>query len=88
MYRRPHDEQDGMKMWLSASEVEQYLDHVEDTTRRIALGLAFRCGLRSAEVIEVAPADVVDGPAGTMLRVREQGAKGDQPRDAGPARPR
>ena len=46
MHRRPHDEHEGMKVWLSASEVEQYLGTVEDTTHRIALALAFRCGPR------------------------------------------
>ena len=58
-----------MKVWLSESEVEQLLATVTDTTHRIALGLAFRCGLRTAEIVQVTPADVVDGPAGTMLRV-------------------
>lgn len=69
MHRRPHDEHDGMKVWLAKAEVEQFLDAVEDTTHRIALGLAFRSGLRSAEVVQVTPVDVVDGPAETMLRV-------------------
>ena len=81
MHRRPHDERDGMKVWLSESEVEQYLSVAEDTTHRIALGLAFRCGLRTAEIVAVAPDDVVDGPAGTMLRVREEGAKGGKYRE-------
>lgn len=70
-----------MKVWLSEQEVEQYLTGVKDTTRRIAFGLGLRCGLRSAEIVEAAPADVVDGPAGTMLRVREDGAKGDKYRE-------
>lgn len=61
MHRRPHDEHDGMKVWLAEAEVEQFLDAVEDTTHWIALGLAFRSGLRSAEVVEVTPTDVVDG---------------------------
>ncbi|ESP86872.1 tyrosine-type recombinase/integrase, partial [Candidatus Halobonum tyrrellensis] len=44
-------------------------------------GLGLRCGLRSAEIVAVTPADVVDGPAGTMLRVREDAAKGDKYRE-------
>ncbi|WP_225334921.1 tyrosine-type recombinase/integrase [Halomicrobium urmianum] len=64
-----YDDQDGMKVWLSEREVEQLLDQFEDTERRIAIALAVRCGLRSAEVLNVAPEHVVDTDAGTMLRV-------------------
>ncbi|NLV08720.1 tyrosine-type recombinase/integrase [Halomicrobium mukohataei] len=61
--------QDGMKVWLSEREVQQLLDQFEDTEQRIAAQLAVRCGLRSAEVLDVAPEHVVDTDAGTMLRV-------------------
>ena len=80
MHRQPHDERDDMKVWLGEQEVEQFLD-VNDTTRRIAFGLGLRSGLRSGEIVQVTPADVVDGPAGTMVRVREEIAKGDKYRE-------
>jgi len=60
---------EGMKVWLSEREVGRLLDQFEDTERRIAVALAVRCGLRSAEVLTVAPEHVVDTDAGTMLRV-------------------
>ncbi|ESP86864.1 phage integrase [Candidatus Halobonum tyrrellensis] len=69
MYRTPHDEHDGMKVWLAADEADDYLALVEDTTHRIALSLGLRCGLRSAEIVQTTPGDLADGPAGTMLRV-------------------
>lgn len=66
----PEDEE-GMMVWLSEREVDQLLDQFDDTEQRIAISLAVRCGLRSAEVLNVAPEDVVDTDAGTMLRVWE-----------------
>ena len=69
MMREPHDDRDSMKVWLDESEVVQLLERAEDSTHRLALALGARSGLRSAEVVDVAPVDVVDGPAGTMLRV-------------------
>ena len=65
-----------MKVWLGEQEVEQFLD-VTDTTRRIAFGL----GLRSGKIVQVTPADVTDGPAGTMVCVREEISKGDKYRE-------
>ena len=62
-------------------EVEQFLG-VTDTTRRIAFGLGLRSGLRSGEIVQVTPADVTDGPAGMMVRVRKAVAKGDKHRES------
>ncbi|MDS0280640.1 tyrosine-type recombinase/integrase [Haloarcula onubensis] len=64
-----YDDQDGMKAWLSEQEVQQLLTRFDDTEKRIAVSLAVRCGLRSAEVLDIAPDHVVDTDAGTMLRV-------------------
>lgn len=70
-----YPDQDGMKVWLSESEVKQLLDYYDgQTEKRVAMGLGARCGLRSEEAIKVAPEDVVDTDAGRMLRV--DGAKG------------
>jgi len=71
MNLREHDNRDDMKVWLSQSEVEQLLDATSGTQQRISLALGARCGLRSHEVLDVAPAHVVDTDAGTMLRVHE-----------------
>ncbi len=64
-----YDNDDGMKVWLSECEVETLLEQFDDTEKRIAVGLGARCGLRSEEVLRVAPDHVADTDAGTMLRV-------------------
>lgn len=75
MYREPHADRDAMKVWLSESEVEQFISGVEDTDRRIAFGLAFRSGLRVGEIVGVAPEHADRGPQGPMLRIPEENAK-------------
>jgi len=72
-----YDDQDGMKAWLSEQEVQQLLDQFDDTEKRIAVSLAVRCGLRSAEVLDIAPEHVADTDAGTMLRVWESAKTGE-----------
>ncbi|MFC7226297.1 site-specific integrase [Salinirubellus salinus] len=79
MNLREHDDRDDMKVWLSQREVDQLLDVVDGTEQRIATALGVRCGLRSAEVLDVAPEHVVDTDAGTMLRVYH--GKGDKYRE-------
>lgn len=69
MNRQPHDNRDDMKVWLSDDEVDQLLEAATDTERRIAFALGAQCGLRSHEVLEICPENVVDTDAGTMLRV-------------------
>lgn len=80
MNLREHEQRDSMKVWLSDQEVADLLDEAKNTEHRIALSLGARCGLRSHEVLDVAPKDVVDTDAGTMLRVHH--GKGDQYREA------
>lgn len=67
---QPHDDESyGSKVWLSTDDVERLLSAAEDTEQQIAFGLGARCGLRSAEWLEVEPQHVVDSDAGTMLVV-------------------
>jgi len=75
--REYENDDDGMKAWLSEDEVTALLEQLEDTERRIAMELAVRCGLRSAEVVEFAPEDVADTDAGMMLRVWESAKTGE-----------
>lgn len=80
MLTEPFDEKDGRRVWLSDQEVDLLLKHADDQQRRIAFALGARCGLRSHEVLDVAPAHVVDDDqVGTMLRV--VAGKGDKPRE-------
>lgn len=79
MLTEEHDDGDGRRVWLNESEVETLLAKPDDQQRRIALALGARCGLRSHEVVKVAPAHVIDTEAGTMLTVPE--GKGDKLRE-------
>ncbi|GAB3687511.1 hypothetical protein GCM10028857_20670 [Salinarchaeum chitinilyticum] len=79
MNLREHDNRDDVKVWLSQSEVAQFLDRADGTQQRLAFALGARCGLRSHEVLDVAPEHVVDTDAGTVLRVWH--GKGDQFRE-------
>lgn len=79
MNLKQHSKRDDMKVWLSQDEVEQLLTAADSTHQRIAFALGTRCGLRSHEVLQVAPEDVVKTDAGIRLRVWE--GKGDQFRE-------
>lgn len=79
MNLREHEADDGMKVWLSESEVETLLDAASDTDQYLAFALGARCGLRSSEILDVAPEDVVETDAGPMLRV--WAGKGDKYRE-------
>jgi len=74
-----HATRDDMKVWLSQDEVGLLLEQPDEREREIALALGARCGLRSHEVLDVAPEDVVDTDAGQMLRVWH--GKGDKYRE-------
>lgn len=60
-----------MKVWLSDDDVTQLVEAAAETERQIAILLGARCGLRSHEVLSVAPEHVVDTDSGTMLTVPE-----------------
>jgi integrase len=69
MFFEKHDKRDDYKMWLSQDEIEQLLGASSDSHHRIAFELGARCGLRTEEIVSVAPAHVNDTEAGDMLRV-------------------
>jgi len=71
-----HPERDDKKVWLNKEETDLLLDATEDRERELAYRIGVRCGLRSHEVVEVAPVHVSDTEAGPMLRVPE--GKGDK----------
>ncbi|WP_248515058.1 site-specific integrase [Salinarchaeum laminariae] len=79
MNLREHDNRDDMKVWLSQTDVRKLLDRDLGTQKRLAIELGVRCGLRSHEVLDVAPEHVVETDAGTMLRIWH--GKGDQFRE-------
>lgn len=79
MNLREHDGSESMKVWLSESDTTTLLDAAQTTEQRIAFALGARCGLRSHEILQVSPADVIDTDAGTMLKVEH--GKGDKYRE-------
>ena len=62
MHMEDYDDRDGRKVWLTRDEVADVVADAADdgTVQRIAIGLMARSGLRSAEVVDVTPADAVD----------------------------
>ena len=79
MNLRDYPEKDGMMVWLDKQEIRLFLEQAEHTKQRIAFLLGLRSGLRSDEIVNVAPADVVDSSAGPRVRVWD--AKGGKSRE-------
>lgn len=79
MNLQEHESSDGMKVWLSESDTEALLDAAGNTEQRIAFSLGVRCGLRSHEILEVTPNDIIQSDAGRMLIVEH--GKGDKYRE-------
>lgn len=73
-----HDER-GKRVWLSTEEIEQLLDAPDKMEQTIAFELGVRCGLRSGEILDVTPDDVIDTDAGDMLKVPD--GKGERYRE-------
>lgn len=78
MYLRDYPERQGKKIWLDQDEVELFLNQPTTKQQEIAFHLMARSGLRSHEVIEVRPTDVVNTPAGPRVYVHH--GKGDKAR--------
>ncbi len=75
MNLREHDNTDEMKVWLSDDDVAQLFGVARDTEQEVAFSLGARCGLRSHEVLDVAPSHVVETDAGEMLTIPSGKAK-------------
>jgi integrase len=70
MFTKEHEQRDDVKVWLSDEETEQLIEAAEGTEKKVAISLGVRCGLRSAEVLEVAPTHVNETDVvGSMLKV-------------------
>jgi len=68
-----------MAVWLSSEDSDRLIDAADTKEQEIAFSLGVRCGLRSHEILQVRPSDIVDTDAGTML-VIEHG-KGEKYRE-------
>ena len=74
-----HKKREDMKVWLSIDELDELIETTPDTEHRLMFELGGRCGLRSHEILDVSPSDVVNTDAGWMLRVWH--GKGDKFRE-------
>jgi len=63
MHMEDYDDRDGRKVWLTRDEVADVVADADGTVQRTAVGLMARSGLRSAEVVDVTPADVDETPS-------------------------
>lgn len=81
MRLKPYPDREGKRVWLSDQELRALVGEVDGVRESIALLLAGRCGLRRSEVVEITPADVVEGPTGRHLRVWEDVAKKEHYRE-------
>lgn len=79
MRMKNYPEDAGKMVWLSLEEVNQLIAAAGDTRRTMAISLGARSGLRSKEITEVTPADIVDTEAGPRVRVWH--GKGDKYRE-------
>jgi integrase len=67
-------------VWLSDEDITALLERVDDAPERwLSFALGVRCGLRSTEIMDVAPEHVHDTDAGPVIEVPE--GKGDKYRE-------
>lgn len=78
MHLEQHEER-GKAVILTASDLGLLYKSAKDTRQKIGFKLGGQCGLRSHEIIQVRPVDVIDGPAGPMVKVEH--GKGDKYRE-------
>lgn len=72
---------DGRRVRLTNDERNRLLEEYDDgTDERLAMELMSRCGLRSAEVLDVGPEDVVRGDDTDQWFLRVPEGKGDKER--------
>lgn len=55
-----------------ARKIKLFLVNVYENEKHITFGLAALSGLRTGEIVEVTPADIVTGPANQMVRVQSE----------------
>jgi len=79
MFTEDHHDRDDKKVWLSTDEVNELLEAADGPNQRLAYQLGVRCGLRSEEVTDITPQNVVQQDGGPIVIVQE--GKGDKYRE-------
>jgi len=84
MRRKPHPEDDGMRVWMNGGELDQLINKMEErrgTPGAIAGRLGGHCGLRRGEAAGTTQNHIADTLGGEVLRVPERNAKNDKYRE-------
>jgi Site-specific recombinase XerD len=81
MRLKDYHEKDGKRVWMSSDEVQLLIDNVDTShpEMKAALLLAWRCGLRRNEIVNVTPTDLRSNGTGQVVRV--WAGKGDKYRE-------
>ena len=75
MNLEPFDEEDGYRVWLDQSEVNELLARADGQKEELAFTLGVRSGLRASEIVRVEAQHVVDTSAGPRVRVFDSKGK-------------
>ena len=72
-------EKDAYKVWMSADEAEQLLEHSEERgwKHHVVALLGIRCGLRAKEIAAIKPNDIVEDNNGYWLHVSGKDTTGE-----------
>ena len=84
MRMKPHDEDDGYRVWLSRDELDRLIDKMHDrggTMHRLAGRLGADAGLRRDESASTRPIDVQESHGDVFIRVWEDQAKMEKYRE-------
>lgn len=81
MRLKEYESRNGMRVWLSNSELETLIETAQTPHQRLAFLFGGRVGLRRSEIIQITPNDIVEGPTGTHVRVRAAYTKSNQYRE-------
>jgi integrase len=76
-----YNKKDGKRVWLTADEIDLFIDEAQSPEQEIAFTLGGKAGLRRSEIVAVTRNDFTHGPSG-FVRVWGDYAKRDKYREA------
>jgi hypothetical protein len=81
MRLKDHPKDDGMRVWLNEQETQLLISEAQNTEQRVAFQLMGRSGLRSNEVLQLEPKDMVETETGYHARLRADYTKSSDYRE-------